>query len=310
MLLNFGGLGFEALALRFSGFFLLLKRASDGFCSGHLRFGLLCASLQARGRFLRLPAAGLERVRGGFEFLCVFAALCQGFPREPLRKIAGQLLELRGQPARQFGSQRFRCRGTCLARLLIALLVKPFQRPRSFIRDFHAPCGKLLLPLFQRETAFGGDRVRSGLLGSGLNLLSRVGDQSSYLSRQLERRIGGTGRRRKDPHIVARIGPWELGFAERSWRLGFQNSCGRRQGWWHGCAVNDRRRMHALRESKPVFRRKCDAPQVSGHFQFHRHLKELADGPRSLDPGHAAPHRSRWLSGFRVRNFQLHPHIL
>src|SRR5206468_7616360 len=68
---------FEALALRFSGFFLLLKRASDGFCSGHLRFGLLCASLQARGRFLRLPAAGLERVRGGFEFLCVFAALCQ-----------------------------------------------------------------------------------------------------------------------------------------------------------------------------------------------------------------------------------------
>src|SRR5205807_7531666 len=48
LLLNFGGLGFEALALRFSGFFLLLKRASDGFCSGHLRFGLLCASLQAR----------------------------------------------------------------------------------------------------------------------------------------------------------------------------------------------------------------------------------------------------------------------
>src|SRR2546429_1128843 len=232
LLLNFGGLGFEALALRFSGFFLLLKRASDGFCSGHLRFGLLCASLQARGRFLRLPAAGLERVRGGFEFLCVFAALCQGFPREPLRKIAGQLLELRGQPARQFGSQRLRCRGTCLARLLIALLLEPFQRPRSFIRDFHAPCGKLLLPLFQRETAFGGDRVRSGLLGSGLNLLSRVGDQSSYLSRQLERRIGGTGRRRKDPHIVARIGPWELGFAERSWRLGFQNSCGRQQGWW------------------------------------------------------------------------------
>src|SRR5205807_78230 len=136
-----------------------------------------------------------------------------------------------------------------------------------------------------------------------------VGDQSSYLSRQLERRIGGTGRRRKDPHIVARIGPWELGFAERSWRLGFQNSCGRRQGWWHGCAVDDRRRMHALRESKPVFRRKRDAPQVSGYFQFHRHLKELADGPRSLDPGHAAPHRSRWLSGFRARNFQLHPHI-
>src|SRR5437870_11763861 len=106
LLLNFGGLGFEALALRFSGFFLLLKRASDGFCSGHLRFGLLCASLQARGRFLRLPAAGLERVRGGFEFLWVFAALCQGFPREPLRKIAGQLLELRGPPARQVGPAR------------------------------------------------------------------------------------------------------------------------------------------------------------------------------------------------------------
>src|SRR5215472_3559274 len=86
---NFDSFGFEAVAPRFSGFFLLLghvlERARGSVCSGgDLRFGLISVGLQLRRCFLRLPTGGLESVRGGFELLCVFA-LCENFPREPLR---------------------------------------------------------------------------------------------------------------------------------------------------------------------------------------------------------------------------------
>src|SRR5215831_1715796 len=81
--LNFDSFGFEAVAPRFNGFFLLLgkvlKRARGGVCSGgDLPFSLLSAGLQLRRCFLRLLTGGLESVRGGFELLCVFA-LCENF---------------------------------------------------------------------------------------------------------------------------------------------------------------------------------------------------------------------------------------
>src|SRR2546429_5097227 len=62
------------------------------------------------------------------------------------------------------------------------------------------PPRSTLFPYTTLFRSFGGDRVRSGLLGSGLNLLSRVGDQSSYLSRQLERRIDRKSTRLNSSH--------------------------------------------------------------------------------------------------------------
>ncbi len=134
--------------------------------------------------------------------LCVLTTQRESFPREPLREIASELFELRSQPARQLRPQRFRRGGMCLARLLVAFLLKFFERSRRFIGDFGASRGKLLFPLLEGEAVLGGNGLRSSFLRSGLNLLPGVGDEPGYLARQLKRRIRRARGRRKDAQIV------------------------------------------------------------------------------------------------------------
>ena len=63
------------------------------------------------------------------------------------------------------------------------------------------------------------------------------------------------------------------------------------------------------RAVRPIFRRKRDAPGISGHFKFQANLKKFANRPRPLHPNHAPFRALRLAAGFRLRNIQLHDRI-
>src|SRR5579862_6771229 len=62
-------------------------------------------------------------------------------------------------------------------------------------------------------------------------------------------------------------------------------------------------------KADPIFRRKANAPDVAGLLQFQSDLEQLANGARTLNPGHPATHLARRLAGLRMRNLQRHPHV-
>ena len=69
--------------------------------------------------------------------------------------------------------------------MLIRFLLKLFNGVRGLILDFRASCGKLLLPLFERQPPLRRHRPRSRFPRRGLNLLLRIGHQPRHLTRQL-----------------------------------------------------------------------------------------------------------------------------
>src|SRR5580704_4080697 len=64
-----------------------------------------------------------------------------------------------------------------------------------------------------------------------------------------------------------------------------------------------------VNRGEPIWRRKCDAPNISGHFHFDANLKKFANSSRALNPGYTSTRGARRLRGIVVRHLKRDPHI-
>ncbi len=68
--------------------------------------------------------------------------------------------------------------------------------------------------------------------------------------------------------------------------------------------------MLVIRMREPIRRRRIDPPDVSGHLEFQRHVKNIAKGARPLHPNHSRRYNPRHCTFSRRRNLHRHPRIL
>ena len=147
------------------------------------------------------------------------------------------------------------------------------------------------------------DSLRGGFARGSLDLLLGIGNQASQLARQLKRRVGSAGGRGKRAQIIDGMRMRRIRLIAR---CGLMGDVGGMLIW---------RNFHVgpwmldFLKCEPVFGREGDAPYVAGIFEFEGDLKQLADGAWALDPGDAAADGTGREAGFRMRNFQLDPHI-
>ena len=194
-------------------------------------------------------------------------------------------------------------------RSLVDLFLNPLQRAFRFIRDFRPRRRKFLLPLFKRVALFGFRHLRNDVMCRRVQLLLRFRHQPRHLPRELQRSVCGTRRRRERAHVVDAHRRWRQFRLQRG-----QNLFCRMSGTGFLFQQNHRQLLVDLPfrlriESEPVFRRKCDAPNVARNLQFQRHLKQLPNRPRPLNPRHSAAYPSRRLPRFLMRYLQLYPHV-
>ncbi len=161
----------------------------------------------------------------------------------------------------------------------------------------------------EQRAGFRSHCVGGAFTRRALNLLFGLGDQPRHLSGKLRGGID-CDRRRKNAYIVLhRFRHWCLRSGQFSWygpifcfgkRL---RSLGRDGNLQFG-------RGFGLGERKPIARRKSNSPNVSGNFDLHADLKELADRTRTLNPRDARSDTARLPPWFIVGHFERDPHVL
>ncbi len=119
LLLNLVGGRDQRVALGGGILFVLPRCFLKRFCRSlrlprDLRLRLFSLCLQPRCRVLAVLTGLPQRIRHAFQLLPMFITLSCTFAGKPFCQIAGELLELWREPARQFGPQGLgRCRVRC-----------------------------------------------------------------------------------------------------------------------------------------------------------------------------------------------------
>src|SRR5260370_18601192 len=90
----------------------------------------------------------------------------------------------------------------------------------------------LLVPLIGRNAAFGGNGLRGGFGGGGVDLLSRIGEQGRELASELQRSVGRARKSREGARTFRIIlrggfddGQWQIKVRLRGLRMRVTGFC-------------------------------------------------------------------------------------